>query len=179
MDLSNYREIKPHYFKRLVWTLVNRTIFRCLIGNKLRYIRNLLLKCFGTKIPLNSLVYETCLVYAPWNLIIGKNSCIAPRVFLYNKEPIIIGDDCVISQDSVICTASHNIASLMLPVKNKPITIANNVWVASYAFIGPGVTIGEGAVVGARACVFKDVEPWTVVGGNPAKFIKKRVIRDE
>lgn len=47
---------------------------------------------------------------------------------------------------------------------------------AAEAFIGPGVTIGEGAVVGARGCVFKDVDPWTVVGGNPAKFIKKRII---
>ena len=52
------------------------------------------------------------------------------------------------------------------------------VWVAAEAFIGMGVIIGEGAVVGARACVFKNVEPWTVVGGNPAKFIKKRIIKE-
>lgn len=57
-----------------------------------------------------------------------------------------------------------------------PIVIADQVWVCADAFIGPGVTIGEGAVVGARACVFKDVEPWSVVGGNPARFIKKRIL---
>jgi putative colanic acid biosynthesis acetyltransferase WcaF len=52
------------------------------------------------------------------------------------------------------------------------------VWVASDAFIGMGVTLGQGAVVGARAAVFKNVEPWTVVGGNPARLIKKREIKD-
>ena len=59
----------------------------------------------------------------------------------------------------------------------RPITISKFAWVAAEAFVGPGVTIGEGAVVGARAAVFKDVDPWTVVGGNPAKFIKKREIK--
>ena len=62
--------------------------------------------------------------------------------------------------------------------RKKPIVIEAQAWVAADAFVGMGVTIGEGAVVGARAAVFKDVEPWTVVGGNPAKFIKNRVIKD-
>ena len=58
-----------------------------------------------------------------------------------------------------------------------PIVICDSVWVAAEAFIGPGVTVGQGAVVAARTCVVKDVEPWTVVGGNPAKVIKKRIIK--
>jgi putative colanic acid biosynthesis acetyltransferase WcaF len=58
-----------------------------------------------------------------------------------------------------------------------PIIIKDQSWVAARAFVGPGVTIGEGAVVGACAVVTKDVEPWTVVAGNPAKFIKNRVIK--
>ena len=61
----------------------------------------------------------------------------------------------------------------------KPIIIGDRAWVAAEAFIGPGVTVGEGAVVGARAAVFKDVEPWTVVGGNPARVIKTRTIKGE
>ena len=55
--------------------------------------------------------------------------------------------------------------------------IENRAWVAADAFVCMGITIGEGAVVGARAAVFKNVEPWTVVGGNPAKVIKKREIK--
>jgi putative colanic acid biosynthesis acetyltransferase WcaF len=60
----------------------------------------------------------------------------------------------------------------------KDIIIHSNVWICAGAFIAPGITIGEGAIVAARAVVTKNVEPWTVVGGNPAKFIKKREIKD-
>jgi putative colanic acid biosynthesis acetyltransferase WcaF len=78
-----------------------------------------------------------------------------------------------------LCTASHNISSLHHEQIQAPIIIGDRTWVAARAYIGPGVTVGEGAVVGATASVYKDVEPWTVVGGNPAKFLKKRVIREQ
>ena len=88
--------------------------------------------------------------------------------------PVVLGDDVVISQDSFLCTAGHDIQSLMLPLTTASIIVKDHVWVAADAFIGVGVTIGEGAVVGARAAVFKDVEPWAVVEGNTANFIKTR-----
>jgi putative colanic acid biosynthesis acetyltransferase WcaF len=91
----------------------------------------------------------------------------------------VIGNQVTISQRTYLCTASHDISLASHPQIEKPIVIENRAWVAAEAFVGPGVTIGEGAVVGARGCVFKDVEPWTVVGGNPARFIKKRTIKDE
>ena len=80
------------------------------------------------------------------------------------------------SQGAYLCGASHDINSLNKPLITAPIKIERFSWICADAFVGMGVTIGEGAVVGARAAVFKDVEPWTVVGGNPAKFIKMRVI---
>ena len=79
-----------------------------------------------------------------------------------------------VSQRTYLCTASHDIRSPRHEQTEKPIIIEDRAWVAAEAFIGPGVTIGEGAVVGARAAVFKDVEAWTVVGGNPARFLKRR-----
>ena len=75
--------------------------------------------------------------------------------------------------------ASHDVSSPTFDYFVSPVVIKDNVWIATGAIILPGVTIGEGAVVGAGAVVTKDVEPWTVVGGNPAKFIKKRVLRDD
>lgn len=178
MELSEYKEPKPNFIKRIAWTFVNKTIFRILISSQLRYIRNIILRLFGAKIPLSSLVYPSCDIWGPWNLVVGKNSCIGPNTRIYNRGKIIIGDNAVVSQGTYLCTASHDIADPKHSVVIKPIMIENRAWVAADAFVCMGITIGEGAVVGARAAVFKDVEPWTVVGGNPAKVIKKREIKD-
>jgi putative colanic acid biosynthesis acetyltransferase WcaF len=178
MDLSKYSEEKPHYAKRIIWTVVNATIFRCLPGMPFREVRNIILRLFGAKIPLKSLVYSSCKIFAPWNLEVGEHACIGPNTELYNKSKIIIKANSVVSQGSFLCTASHDITKELLPLVAKPIIIEEQVWVAADVFIGMGVTIGEGAVVGARAAIFKDVEPWTVVGGNPAKIIKKREIKE-
>lgn len=177
VDLSKYSEAKPHYLKRLLWALAYNSLFRWLPGTGLRYIRNIILRIFGAKIPLGSLVYPSCKIWAPWNLIIGNNSCVGPNTELYNRSLIIIGDNAVISQGSHLYTASHDITDRKNPVVMKKIVICNSAWIAADCFVGMGVTIGEGAVVGARGCVFKDVEPWTVVGGNPARVIKQRIIK--
>ncbi|MDR2408412.1 MAG: putative colanic acid biosynthesis acetyltransferase [Bacteroidales bacterium] len=178
MNLSRYSEPKPYYLKYIIWRLINATLFRCMVGVFFRYPRNMLLRLFGANICLKSLIYPSCKIWAPWNLELGKYSCVGPNTELYNKAPIIIKSHCVISQGAYLCTASHDITKSQHPLVIAPIIIEDKSWIAADAFIGMGVTIGEGAVVGARAAVFKDVEPWTVVGGNPAKFIKKREIKD-
>lgn len=179
MNLSNYTEEKPHYKRRIIWFFVNHTIFRILYYGRLCCkCRNLLLRIFGATIDKDAYVYPTCEIFAPWNLIVGR-ACIGPKTRLYCKGKIVIGNDCVISQGSYLCTASHNISCLMLPLKIADIIVKDYAWVAADAFIGPGVTIEEGAVVGARAAVFKDVGPWTVVGGNPAQYLKDRIIKDK
>lgn len=174
MNLSEYKEPKPHYIKRVLWTLVSLTIFRCLPGATFRYVRNFILRLFGAQIPLDVMVYSSCKIWGPWNLRMEVSSCIGPNTQIYNREMVMLGKNAVVSQGAYLCTASHDINSPMHTVLMKPIIIKDRAWVAADAFVGMGVTIGEGAVVGARAAVFKDVEPWTVVGGNPAKFIKKR-----
>ena len=93
-------------------------------------------------------------------------------------SPLKIGANQTVSQKSYICTASHDITKSTLPLVFAPVVIEDQVWVGADAFIGMGVTVGQGAVVGARASVYKDVEPWTVVGGNPAKFIKVREVTE-
>ncbi len=179
MELNQYREEKPRYAKRILWTLVNKTIFRLFFHVKMYWFKNYLLRLFGADIPNHVNVYNTANIFAPWNLKVEPYSTIGPNVTIYNKDKVIIESNVVISQDSMICTASHDISDPLLPLKTSPIIIKKNVWVAADAFIGMGVTIGEGAVVGARAAVFKDVEPWTVVGGNPARFIKKRELKEQ
>ncbi len=85
----------------------------------------------------------------------------------------------MVSQRSFLCTASHDINDLGFPLITAPITIGEGAWIAAEAFIGPGVTVAEGAVVGARGCVFKNVPAWTVVGGNPARVLKMRTMNEQ
>lgn len=179
MDLSNYKEAKPHRSKRLLWLLINKTIFRMLVGSIFRKTRIQILRAFGAKIPLNALVYPSANIFAPWMLEMGNYSCVGPGVEIYNKAFVTIGGNSVISQNARLFTASHDISTKSNQLICRPIVIKDKVWVAAEAFVCLGVTIGEGAVVGARSAVFKDVDPWSVVGGNPAAFIKKRkIIKD-
>lgn len=108
----------------------------------------------------------------------GEDSCLSENVDCYSVDKIILGKCVTISQGASLCCASHDITSPIMELVHKPIVIKDNVWVAARAFIGPGVTLGEGSVVGACAVVTHDVEPWTVVVGNPARPIKKRELRN-
>lgn len=106
-------------------------------------------------------------------------SCIAPGVDCYNVDKITIGSYATISQNATLCTASHDIEDLARPLTTAPITIGKYAWVTAETFISMGISIGDYAIVGARALVIKDVEPWTVVAGHPARKLKERVLKDK
>jgi putative colanic acid biosynthesis acetyltransferase WcaF len=163
---------------RAIWVIIYYILFRPFGTKIFRVWRNFLLRLFGAKIHNNAGVYASAIIWCPWNLEMSDNAWLGPHVNCYNVALIQIGKDSTVSQGAFLCTASHNINSKAHELITKPINIESQAWIAADAFIGPGVNIGQGAVVGARACVFKNVEPWMVVGGNPAKFIKYRVIHD-
>ena len=159
-----------------MWSTCYYLLFRPFSLKYFRTWRIFILRFWGAKIGKQCLVYANAKIWAPWNLEMKSYSLLGAKVDCYNQGKITIGTNSVVSQKSYLCASSHDIANSRLPLVLKPIVIGDQVWVAADAFIGPGVTVGEGAVVGARAAVFKDVEAWTVVGGNPARFIKRRVI---
>ncbi|WP_231962697.1 putative colanic acid biosynthesis acetyltransferase [Polaribacter sp. KT25b] len=119
-------------------------------------------------------IYASVKIWAPWNLEMGAYATLGPNVDCYNQGMITIGANTTISQKAYLCASTHDFTDVNNNLVLKPIVVEEESWVAAGAFVGPGVTIKQGAVVGARAGVFKDVDAWTVVGGNPAKFIKKR-----
>jgi len=139
--------------------------------------RNLLLRFSGAKVGKGVHVYSSVKIWAPWNLEMGNNSSLGPGVICYSVDKIVIGDNATVSQYAHLCAATHDIEDSGFGLVTKPIHIGANAWVAADAFIAPGVKIGEGAVVGARSAVFREVKPWTVVGGNPAKFLKARKLK--
>ena len=181
LDLKNYKNRHSLGSKvtRVVWNVVWLLLFRPTPrGNLFRPWRIFLLKLFGAKVCWSSNVLPSCRIWAPWNLTMGAFACLSADVDCYTVAPITLGDNATVSQGVRLCTASHDITSKIMELTTDPITIGSNAWVAGWSIILPGVTIGEGAVVAAGAVVTKDVEPWTVVGGNPAKFIKKRELKN-
>jgi len=159
---------------RLVWNICSLILFRPFGSRLLRKWRVLVLKCFGAKIEWSSHIYASVRIWAPWNLQIGAYSSLGPKVDCYNQGMIRIGTNTVISQKTYMCASTHDYTKIDFPLLLKPIIIGDSVWIASDVFVGPNVIIGNYAVIAARAVVINDVEENTVVGGNPAKFIKNR-----
>lgn len=165
--------------KRAIWNIVYIMLFRPFPTKLFRKWRIFVLRAFGAKVESNAEVYSSAKIWAPWNLEVKSNGCLGPNTICYNQAMVTIDKDAIVSQYAYLCTAGHDVGQTIGAEAGlivAPITIGADAWVGTRAFVGMGVTIGEGAVVGATASVFKDVEPWTVVGGNPAKVIKEREI---
>ena len=107
-----------------------------------------------------------------------SNAIIGPDVDCYCVAPITLKANSMVSQYSYLCAASHDYSYGHLPLVAKPIVIGAGAWVCADVFIGPGVTVGEGDVVGARSTAFKDITAWKVVAGNPPQVIRDRVMKD-
>ena len=178
VDLSLYRNklSLKNRIGRLVWHIIYIVMFRPFSLTLFNPWRLFLLRLFGAKLHAKVHIYSSVKIWAPWNLEMGAYSCLAPYVDCYNTGLIKIGAHSTVSQKSYLCASSHDITDPHHSLVTAPIVVEDQVWVAADAFIGMGVTVKQGAVVGARACVFKDVDAWTIVGGNPARYIKKRVV---
>ena len=138
--------------------------------------RRFILRCFGAKLGRHVHIYNSARIYFPWNLAVADWSAIGEDALIYNLGPVTLGEKVTISHRAHLCAGTHDYSQPDLPLLKPPITVEGQAWICAEAFIGPGVTVGEGVIVGARAVVTKDVEPWTVVAGNPARFIKKRIL---
>lgn len=164
---------------RFIWNLIYVIFFRPFIGNVFNAWRILILKIFGAKVGSHTIIYSTAKIWLPYNLTIGSHSCIGPNVFCYNPQKITIGNKVTISQNTYLCGGSHDISDLALGFISKPIIIHDFAWICANCFIMMGVTIEEGCIIGATSSLFKSTEPWNVYGGNPAKYLKKRIINNE
>lgn len=141
--------------------------------------RCLLLRLFGAKLGRAVHPYPSARIWAPWNLEMGDHACLSEGVDCYCVAPIRIGAQTTVSQYSFLCTASHDYTRADMPLVTAPITIGELVWITADVFVGPGVTIGDGAVVTARSSVFTDIPPWVVARGNPAVPVKARVLQGD
>ena len=179
LDIASNRSAQKYSMgeiaRRVLWG-VGAVVFRW-IPRLLYSWRNALLRLFGADIGTNVRIHPSATIYFPWNLTVGNWSSIGEDAFIYNLGPVTIGEKVTVSQRAHLCAGTHDAKDPTMPLQKPPIDVGDQAWICADAFVGPDVTVGEGAVVGARAVAVKDVEAWTVVGGNPATVIKERVLQ--
>jgi putative colanic acid biosynthesis acetyltransferase WcaF len=136
--------------------------------------RRLLLRTFGAQVGRGVRVYSTCRIWHPANLILGDFVVLGPWVNCYNQGLITIRDRAVISQNSTLCASTHDVNDPLFQLLLRPIEIGCDAWIAAEAFVGPGVKVGDGAVLGARGVASRELEPWTIYSGNPSEPLRAR-----
>jgi putative colanic acid biosynthesis acetyltransferase WcaF len=184
IDLSKFRGRPGLGRRRLAanfWRLFGLPLLRHLPtgvtgGLILSAARVAILRRFGARIG-HGVHIQPCTVLLPWNLEIGNHVFIGEGADLYALAPIVIGSHVCISQRAKLCTGSHDVSDPHFGLITGEIHLKDGSWVCADCFVGPGVTLCEGAVAAAGSVVVKDLPPMTVWGGNPCRFIKVRAIQ--
>ncbi len=158
---------------RALWGVVAALFFR-FSPRPLHGWRSFLLRCFGATLGKGVHVYPGAKIWAPWNLHCADFVGIASGAEIYNPAPMYFGEFAVVSQDSYICGATHDYNEAAFPLLAFEMHIGARAWICARASVAPGVTVGEGAVLGLGSVATRSLEPWTVYGGTPAVAIKSR-----
>jgi putative colanic acid biosynthesis acetyltransferase WcaF len=164
--------------KRILWAVCYQLLFKP-SPNTARKWRARLLRMFGGNVSLKARISSNAKITMPWNLEMDDYATLGPYSIIYSTAHIKIGYQATVSQYSYLCSATHDFEDAHFTLYAKPITIERNAWIAADVYVGPGVTIGEGTVVGARSSVYKDLPAYKVCVGNPAKVIKDRIINKD
>jgi len=160
----------------LLWWLLQAIIFP-LTPHHSHGPRRALLRLFGARIGRGVMIRPTARFTYPWKIAIGDYSWIGDDVVFYSLDQIQVGCHCVISQESYLCTGSHDPQDHTFNLRTEPILIENGVWIAADCFIGPGVGIGANTVVGVRSSVFNDLPAGQLCWGTPCRPHRPREVR--
>ncbi len=158
---------------RALWYIIQATLFRCSFRTMYRF-RAWLLRCCGADVHPTARIRGSVVIEVPWNLTVGPDVIVGDQVILYCLAPITLKARSMVSQYAHLCAGSHDHTRPDMPLTTSPIVIEEDVWIATDAFVGPGVTVGRGTVLGGRASAFRDLPPWKICVGNPAKPIADR-----
>lgn len=158
--------------KMAVWWFVEALVFRNTTHHMNKF-RCLILRMFGARVGRNTFIHSKAKIWFPWNLEIGDNAGIGFDAIIYNLDKIVIENYATVAQKCHLVTGSHDYKSPSFPLVTKPIHIMPGAFLGTETYVGPGVVIGEMAVIAARSVVIKNVPSYTVAGGHPCVPIKK------
>lgn len=160
-------------FARAAWGLVQTTLFR-FSPRPLHGWRAFLLRCFGARLGARCHIYPGARIWAPWNLQCRDAVAIADDADIYNPSPVFLESHAIVSQYAYLCGASHDYQDPAFPLISAPIRIGRYAWIAARATVCMGTTVGDGAVLGIGAVAVRDLAPWSVYVGTPARKVKER-----
>lgn len=166
---------RSELLRQRLWSVIQASLFR-FSPPRAHAFRAHLLRLFGADIPEPNevVIFASARVFFPWKLRLAPRSMIGRMVNIYNLAPVTLHRGANIAQGVHLCAGSHDYTQWTMPLDARPITVGENAWIAAEAFIGPGVTIGELAVIGARSVVVRDQPARMVCAGNPCRPIKPR-----
>ena len=159
--------------QRTLWALAYWSLFR-FSPRPLHGWRRWLLRRFGAQVGQGVHVYPSAKIWAPWNLVLGDECGVGDDVTLYAQDKIYLGAKVVVSQGAYLCTGTHDYRDPGFKLMTRPIRVEAEAWIAAFVFVHPGITIGEGAVIGARSVVDADMPAWKVCSGHPCRVVKDR-----
>jgi putative colanic acid biosynthesis acetyltransferase WcaF len=159
--------------RRLVWNVCRALLYRP-SPRPMHAWRVFLLRRFGAKMGPGCKFYPASKVWAPWNLVCEELVTAADGVEIYNPAPMRFGSHAILSQDAFVCGATHDYDDPRFPLLAYAMDFGAYAWVCARASVGPGVSMGEGAVLGLGSVATRDLEPWGVYAGVPAVKLKER-----
>ena len=170
--------ISPQYtlgnrFRRQLWSIAWIFLFRP--SPRIAHTwRAWLLRCFGAKLGSNCRFYPASRIWAPWNVTCEDTVIVADGAELYNPAPLFLASHAIVSQGAYICGATHDYEDPAFPVIATPMRLGRYSWVAARASVSPGVNLGDGAILGLASVATKNLDPWSIYAGVPARKIKDR-----
>ncbi len=164
-DQSQFDRGRPLWLIQL-WWLVQAIAFP-LFPQSINAPRRVLLRLFGAKIGRGVRIRPSARFLYPWKIQIGDYSWIGDDVVFYSLETITVGEHCVISQKTYLCTGTHDAQSSSFALITGAIAIGNGVWIAADCFIAPNVAIGSNAVIGLRSLVLHSMPAGYICWGMP------------
>ncbi|HZE91580.1 MAG TPA: putative colanic acid biosynthesis acetyltransferase [Rhizobacter sp.] len=158
---------------RAVWGIAYLLLVR-LSPRPFHAWRTSIYRLFGAKLGAHCRIYPRAEVWAPWNLICEDAVTIANGAVIYNALPMHLASHSTVSQDAYLCGSTHDVDDPAFPMISSPICVGPYAWICARAVVGPGVKVAEGAVLGLAGVTMRDLEPWTVYAGIPARALRKR-----
>ncbi len=137
-------------------------------------LKRVLLIAFGAKVGKGVVIKPRVNIHLPWRLEVGAHSWIGEEVFILNFDPVRIGTNACVSQRAFLCTGNHDFRDERFSFRSAPISIGDGAWVGASVFVGPGVEIGDEAVVTAGSVALKNLPTGMVCIGNPAEPRSRR-----